>query len=110
MYRYFMTQRPPCPGAQPRRGLVNISELDPDSDTPGIGRAYALLEYDRELTEAEVRDYELTPADRPQPVTYKGYQIVWDERSHSFAVVSKRGFAIAHTDTVQEAQAGIDTL
>lgn len=110
MYSYYMTQRPPCPGAQPRNGLVNVHELDPDSDTPGIGRAYAMLEYDRELTEDEVRNYELTPADRPKPVIYKGYQIVWNDWSHDFEVINRRGFTIAHTDTVLEAQDGIDTL
>lgn len=61
LYKYYMTQRPAMPGAQPSKGLVDIQEIDPNQQTEGIGRAYALLTYNRQLTSAEISGYELTP-------------------------------------------------
>lgn len=60
--RYYMTQRPPMPGAMPRSGLVEIEEFDGRVYCKEIMReAYARLTYDRELTKQEIYDYELTP-------------------------------------------------
>lgn len=62
MYRYYMTQRPPMPGAQPRDGLVDILPLDKNNSIPFLGKgAYAILFYSRPLTDEEIRDYELFP-------------------------------------------------
>ena len=61
-YRYYMTQRPFMPGAQPYDGLIGHEDLDPYVTVPEIGRqAWTMLTYDRELTDKELRDYELTP-------------------------------------------------
>ena len=64
-YHYFMTQRPPMPGAMPRKGLKEIIAYDPDDYIPEICHViYAELVYDRELTKEEVSDYELMPKAR----------------------------------------------
>ena len=51
-YRYGMRLRGFAPGCQPREGLV-CREDDPK------GRYWDVLVYDRKLTEAEQRSYEL---------------------------------------------------
>lgn len=62
MFSYYMTQRPAMPGTLPREGLTDVKELSPYVIIPSIGKgAYALITYDRKLTDREVDDYELTP-------------------------------------------------
>ena len=51
MYVYGMRLRGFSPGCQPMKGLVGTME--------GIGRYHCVLIYNRELTDEEVRDYEL---------------------------------------------------
>ena len=58
-YVYYMTQRPPMPGAMPKEGLIEIEAREPWKRLPGVGRAYAKLIYDRRLTDKEIEDYEL---------------------------------------------------
>lgn len=50
-YLYGMRLRGYGPGCQPMEGLLR--------EAPGGGRYHDLLIYDRELTEDELRDYEL---------------------------------------------------
>lgn len=50
-YLYGMRLRGFSPGCQPMKGLVGTME--------GIGRYHCVLIYNRELTDEEVRDYEL---------------------------------------------------
>ena len=70
LYRYYMTQRPFMPGAQPLEGLVDRKDLDPQDMIPEIGRgAWAVLTYSRNLTGKELHDYELTPADKGYTLT-----------------------------------------
>ena len=62
MYSYYMTQRPPMPGAMPEEGLEFIDEENRLRFINEIGcDAYARLTYNRELTAKEVSDYELVP-------------------------------------------------
>jgi len=62
VYIYYMTQRPPMPGAMPTEGLKFIDENTQLRFIDEIGRdAYARLTYNRKLTEKEIKDYELTP-------------------------------------------------
>ena len=67
VYSYYMTQRPPQIGAMPKNGLQDILFLDEDENAvyvPEIGHhAYAILRYQRELTDKEISDYELTRKD-----------------------------------------------
>ena len=59
---YYMTQRPPMPGAMPKAGLRCTLEYDGKQYVPKIGmKAWACLTYDRKLTAKEIRDYELVP-------------------------------------------------
>lgn len=62
-YAYYMTERPAMPGAQPRDGLVNVVNME-DSNIKVDGKhVYSRVEYNRELAESEIRNYELIPAD-----------------------------------------------
>ena len=59
-YLYYLTQRPAGPGCQPRRGLLEIIDLD-RAYVPEIGmEAWSAVTYDRPLTDEEIRSYELT--------------------------------------------------
>ena len=65
IYSYYMTQRPPQIGAMPKEGLLRIMYVSEDETKEWVELlqmdAYARLEYDHELTEKEVSDYELIP-------------------------------------------------
>lgn len=59
VYRYYSTQRPVGPGAIPK-GARYIYHFDGRVYVKSINRmAYGIAEYDRELTDDEVRQYEL---------------------------------------------------
>jgi hypothetical protein len=68
LYRYYLVNRPPHIGTHPRGGEVardvwmpgkRIEEQPEDHDR----RALGWVEYDRQLTVEEIRQYELFPAD-----------------------------------------------
>lgn len=111
-FSYYMTQRPAMPGAQPREGLIEVEELNPNTNTPGVGRAYARITYDRQLGVKEIIDYELiadTDANRQNKVNYNGYSIeynpvldLWD--------TYECGSLAASTYTLDEAKAAIDEI
>ena len=112
MYKYYCTRRPAMPGAIPTKGLDHITDMDPREIIEKIGTgAYALLVYNRPLTDDEVGNYELTPSEVKRE-TYKGYDIVWDYRDKMWRI-SEAGKVfpeIACTDTLEEAKEGIDGL
>lgn len=59
MYRYYLLQRPPSLGCQPG-GAVNIHTYDEITYIVAIRYgAYGYAEYERELTEQEINEYEL---------------------------------------------------
>ena len=61
-FTYYLTQRPAGPGCQPRSGLVEIVDLN-NKFVPEINRtAWSKVIYDRQLTQDEINQYELTPA------------------------------------------------
>lgn len=61
-YTYYLTQRPAGPGCQPRKGLLDIEDLD-ERFIPEINHAaWSKVTYDRQLTQDEITQYELTPA------------------------------------------------
>lgn len=73
MWWYYLTQRPPAPGAQPGNGLIRTYEYEHRIYIPAIGReAYGSAVYGRQLTEQEVDNYELVPMP-PKPWNYGGY-------------------------------------
>lgn len=61
-YRYYCPCRPPAPGAIPP-GVTRIVYADDDAvmvDEEGYPhKAWAMVEYDRRLTDKELEDYEL---------------------------------------------------
>ena len=106
-YSYYLTMRPACPGAQPSRGLKNIIDLN-GAYIPAIRHtAYALLEYDRTLTDKEVFQYELAQTAIPEEI-YKGYVI--RPECDGYAVYRDAVNLIAVCNTIEEAKEGIDSL
>lgn len=70
-HAYYMTQRPFSIGAQPKQGLVDAESYDEKTFVDEIGcKAWSRIVYDRELTEQEISQYELVPA---EPKLYFGY-------------------------------------
>ena len=61
IYAYYMTQRPPMPGAMPSRGLLSAEEFSVPVSDGNIGRIYGKISYDRKLSTEEIYNYELTP-------------------------------------------------
>ena len=62
IYRYATLMRPPSPGAFPRAGICEVSF---DEGTAPSGHHYwGWCEYDRELSEKEIYDYELERIDQ----------------------------------------------
>ena len=61
--RSYSTQRPLVPGGCPRAGVQKVHNYDEKEFCEEIGReAWGYVDYDRELTNEEVEDYELLPA------------------------------------------------
>ena len=62
IYRYYCPARPPAPDAVPR-GAIRVEYADEDGymvDEEGhVYEAWGFVEYDRQLTEKEIDDYEL---------------------------------------------------
>lgn len=59
---YYMTQRPPMPGAMPIYGLIDVEEYNRKSFVAQINAsAWAKLTYNRKLKVQEISDYELMP-------------------------------------------------
>lgn len=70
-HAHYMTQRPFSIGAQPKEGLVEVEDFDGKKYIEDIDRrAWSRIVYDRELTEQEIEQYELVPA---EPKLYFGY-------------------------------------
>ena len=64
---YYTTQRPPAPGAQPKRGLLKFFVYENRLYVEAIGRfAWGSVVYDRPLTAEEIDDYELVPMPKKQ--------------------------------------------
>ena len=60
--KYYSTQRPVGPGTYPRGGVIEIVNFDYRQPVESIDRpAWGYIEYNRELTPEEIRNYELTP-------------------------------------------------
>lgn len=110
-FTYYMTQRPPMPGAQPKQGLIEIEDVALYDESRGF-RAYARLHYDRPLDRKEILDYELLPDTdqlRMNAEDYKGFEIkynpllgIWD--------VWCEGRLEASVNTLEEAKQCIDEL
>ena len=57
IYRYGTLMRPPGPGAVPRRGLIQT--IGKHFNAPSGHFCWGLAEYDRQLTDEEISEYEL---------------------------------------------------
>lgn len=71
MWIYGMKERPAGLGCQPKEGLVEIME--------GTAAYYNFVAYNRKLTDEEIAEYELTPANQISPVFQGSYQRIVDE-------------------------------
>ena len=58
MYKYYLTMRPPSIGTHPK-DIKGITCFATRTKMPDGVMAWAILEYDRELTDKEIFDYEL---------------------------------------------------
>lgn len=58
-YRYYLTQRPPSIGTHPR-GAIKVESFDEKKSFEGI-ECWGYVEYEKELTLAQISDYELSP-------------------------------------------------
>ena len=114
MSKYYMTQRPPMPGAMPKIGLVDIQDLNPNDIIPEIGKgAYALLTYSQPLSGKDICDYELTPYGQQRSEVYKGYELTFLPQHQEWAVTSLENpqlGVIAYCNTREEVIEGIDDL
>ncbi len=61
-HTYYMTQRPPSLGCQPMEGLREMKAYKDRTRITDRIMAWGELTYNRQLTEKEIADYELTPA------------------------------------------------
>jgi len=78
MERYYLTQRPPSPGAFPGKP-VNLKAFDARKHVDEIGRpAWGWVEYEQPLTDKQAADYELT---KRQERTTKRTIILTDEQA-----------------------------
>lgn len=58
LYRYATLMRPAGLGSVPKKGLWACEDML-GIETPSGHHAYSIADYDRELTEKEMSDYEL---------------------------------------------------
>ena len=64
-YRYYCLERPPMPGGIPR-GVVHIETFDDKTLVDSINReAWGWVEYECELTEYEIDEFELAKEEMP---------------------------------------------
>lgn len=69
-----MTRRPFSIGAQPKEGFVEAGDFDGKKYIEDIDRkAWSRIVCDRELTEREIEQYELVPAEPKLCFGYVGY-------------------------------------
>ena len=57
IYRYATLMRPPGPGAVPRKGLIQT--IGRHFNAPSGHFCWGAAEYDRQLTDEEISEYEL---------------------------------------------------
>lgn len=72
-YSYLTLRRPPMPGGIPK-GAIAVCAWDSRPFVPEINRpAWGTVDYSRQLTPEEIRDYELMPANIvQQPIETEG--------------------------------------
>lgn len=59
MHRYYLTQRAVAPGCQPKD--FSLWSETKDGELTNEKRCYGYVEYNRELTQEEISEYELVP-------------------------------------------------
>ena len=66
-FRYYSRMRPIGPGCCPRRGMVDVQNYDRRKYVKDAGTfVWGHIDYDRELTDREIRAYELTAGGKEQ--------------------------------------------
>lgn len=70
-YRYYLTQRPPAPGAVPESVRVRACEdFGGKKYVQRIGEAWGYVEYDHPLTQIQIHSYELVEATEPFEIKF----------------------------------------
>ena len=62
-YNYHTLYRPPSPGCQPSNGLIETTDYGTRKKVDEHTAAWGEVTYNRPLTEKEIYDYELRPAE-----------------------------------------------
>lgn len=71
-YRYYLTQRPPVPGAVPESGRIRaVEDFGGRKYVQKIGEAYGYVEYDQPLTQIQIHSYELTEETFPYELRFE---------------------------------------
>ena len=71
-YRYYLTQRPPTPGAVPESRRVRaVEDFGRKRYVQRIGEAYGYVEYDQPLTQIQIHSYELTEVTEPFEIRFE---------------------------------------
>ena len=71
-YRYYLTQRPPAPGAVPESRRVRaVEDFGGKRYVQRIGEAYGWVEYDQPLTQIQIHSYELTEVTNPYEIIFE---------------------------------------
>ena len=71
-YRYYLTQRPPTPGAVPESRRVRaVEDFGRKRYVQRIGEAYGYVEYDQPLTQIQIHSYELTEVTDPFEIKFE---------------------------------------
>lgn len=64
--RYATLMRPPVPGSIPKEGLLEVKDIK--GITPSGHPAWGWAEYDRFLTEQQIKEYELEYISKTNPI------------------------------------------
>lgn len=71
-YRYYLTQRPPVPGAVPESGRIRaVEDFGGRKYVQKIGEAYGYVEYDQPLTQVQIHSYELVEETFPYKIWFE---------------------------------------
>jgi len=60
-FKYYSLLRPVSIGTHPKNGMIDFINYNSGKDMEGV-RAWAVLYYERELTEKELEDFEMVRA------------------------------------------------
>ena len=71
IYRYYLPFRPPMPGTVPNSSRVAaVEDFGGKKSVPGVGEAWGYVEYEQQLTDEQIKSYELIEERSPFTVMF----------------------------------------